>query len=362
MAPSRLIELSDELIWSLDANDQQGFVDALQQIGQVTPQASSAEVQEAVGRLTKLLASISFGRGADVVRVAGGMADYCSDIAGLVTVLVQRATMVMELAAWFAAMHSSEDLPDPRDPGLFQSAVGRLHGLLTQQGQDKLPGILGLPSRPEARARALAEAWFTANAWVQPLMYLAQRKDVRALLPDRDRLTAAAEAVGHRIGTAGWLYGLLLVLDDEVLIVLHRESGRGYRVTISGVGDNFQLHTLLAASLTGKKSRGLIPGKGPAPADVAAASDGPDLAPAGGIQGQFDLMDAYGHVIWNEGRPADIAPLEGTRVVVLDPPSKPRTWSTGRAYPEMRPEVTVTEVLSPEAAAYWLSKVRPPVH
>ena len=94
-------------------------------------------------------------------------------------------------------------------------------------------------------------------------MYLAQGKDVRAALPDRDRLTAAAGAVGARIGTAGWLYGLLQVLDDEVLIVLHRDSGRGYRVTISGVGDNFQLHTLLAARLTGRNSRGLIPAARP---------------------------------------------------------------------------------------------------
>ncbi|WP_090007231.1 hypothetical protein [Lentzea albidocapillata] len=36
---------------------------------------------------------------------------------------------------------------------------------------------------------------------------------------------------------------------------------------------------------------------------VEAASVGPDLEPEGGIQGQFQLSDASGATIWNEGRP-----------------------------------------------------------
>jgi len=65
--------------------------------------------------------------------------------------------------------------------------------------------------------------------------------------------------VAEHFNTAHWLHGLLLVLDDEELIVLHRPTGRGYRVTMSGIGDNFQLHILLAATLTGDESRGMIP-------------------------------------------------------------------------------------------------------
>jgi hypothetical protein len=163
----------------------------------------------------------------------------------------------------------------------------------------------------------------------------------------------------EHVGTAHWLYGLLLVLDDEPMVVLHRATGRGYRVTISGIGDNFQLHTLLAAALIGDESRGMVPGKRPTDAEIAAASDGEDMTPAGGIRGNFNLVDAYGEWIWNEGRPADIPELEGTRVVVIDPPPYARSWNPGRAYPLMRPTVTVTGLLPPDEAKHWLSLVKP---
>ena len=75
------------------------------------------------------------------------------------------------------------------------------------------------------------------------------------------------------------------------------------------------------------------------------------------------LVDAFGAWIWNEGRPADIPRLEGTRVVVIDPPPYERTWNAGRAYPLMRPSVTVTEILPAAEAARWASKVKqPPRH
>ncbi|MGH3663520.1 MAG: hypothetical protein ACRDT8_15350 [Micromonosporaceae bacterium] len=141
--------------------------------------------------------------------------------------------------------------------------------------------------------------------------------------------------------------------------MLHRATGRGFRVTISGIGDNFQLHTLLAAALIGDESQGLLPGQRPSPAEIAAASDGEDLTPADGIEGNFNLVDAYGEWIWNEGRPADIPELEGTRVVVIDPAPYQRSWNTGRAYPLMRPTVTVDGPLPADEAAHWLNLVKP---
>ena len=360
MSANSLSDLSDEIIWSLDANDQQGFTEALHRLSRATPQASPADVQEAVGRLTQVLTGVSFWRGADLAKVTGTMADYCPDITGLLSVLVRRVTTVVELSARFAATFGGDDLPDPEDPALFQPTVARLHDLLSRPGQDMLRGILDLPGQPEARAQALAEAWFTCNAWAAPMVYLSQRRDVRAMLPDRNRLAAATEAVRMHVAAVNWLHGLLLVLDGEVLLVLHRKPVLGYRVKIGGIGDNAQLQTLLAASLIGKKSRGLIPGKGPSPAEVAAASDGPDLTPPGGFRGYFSMTDAFGDRIGNEGRPVDIARLEGTRVIVLDPAAAAQAWSAGRAYPRMRPTVEVTESLGPHAASYWLSKVKLP--
>lgn len=360
MYASSLSELCDEVMWSLDANDQQGFMAALDRIARATPHARPADVQEAAGKLARVLAIIPPWKGTDLVQVAGRVASYCTDPTGLLAVLDRRTTGLLELAAWFATTLDGKDLPDPEDPTLFQEAAARARDVLAQPGRVMLPTILDLPARPEAQASSLAEAWFSCGAWVQPLMHLAQRQDVRAILPGRDRLIAATDAAREHIAPADWLYGLLHVLDNEVLVILHRPTGLGYRVTISGVGDNFQLHTLLAASLIGKKSRGFIPGKAPSPAEILAASDGPNVTPQGGIRAYFSLVDAYGTRIWNESRPSDIPRLEGTRVVVLDPPMYRQAWTAGRAYPRMRPTVEITEFLNPHAASYWLSKVRPP--
>ena len=68
---------------------------------------------------------------------------------------------------------------------------------------------------------------------------LAVERTQHALL--RRNLEHAEDAV--------WLIGLLEVLDDEPLIVVDRATGAACEVTISGIGDNFQLHTLLAATL-----------------------------------------------------------------------------------------------------------------
>jgi hypothetical protein len=166
--------------------------------------------------------------------------------------------------------------------------------------------------------------------------------------------------VREHIGTAYWLYGLLVVLDDAPLTFLHRPARRGYRVIISGIGDNFQLHTLLATRLIGDEPQGLLPGTPTRPGEIAAASDGADLTPPGGLTGYFNLVDAYGKWIWNDGRPSDIPRLESERVIVLDPPPYARTWNAGRAYPLMRPSLELDGVLTADETGRWLSMVKAP--
>jgi hypothetical protein len=60
--------------------------------------------------------------------------------------------------------------------------------------------------------------------------------------------------------------GLAKVLDDEPILVVDHVTGRGFRLTMSGVGDNFQRHTLIADRLVGDPARGLVGGEPPAPA------------------------------------------------------------------------------------------------
>lgn len=168
----------------------------------------------------------------------------------------------------------------------------------------------------------------------------------------------AVESIREDLDVANWLHGLLLVLDDAPLIVLHRQSGRGYRVTISGIGNNAQLQTLLAARLIGEPEAGWLPGVPPS-RDMTAAADGSGpVQPPGGIVTQFSLADPRGARVPGAGRPADIPLLRGERVIVLDPPSR-ETWGPGRVYPLMQPSLRVEYQLTPEDAAAWLAKAQP---
>lgn len=334
---------------ALEARDPDGFQQALQGIADATTKAAPDDVQAALVRLEPLLARIPLGLGPDLAQLAGNMADYGTGPGAVLPTLVERAAGAMEQAARFAELYGAAFGEPPSPTDFEQVEAVRARFVETAPGR-------GMPAE---EAEGLLQAWFCADPWVQPVLYLNQRKDVRAALPQRDRLLAAVGPVREHSGCASWLEGLLLVLDDEPLVVLDRGfagTGRGYRVTISGIGDNFQLHTMLAAALIGDPARGLLPGRPPTPAEVAAATDGRDLMPEGGIRGSWNLADAYGKWIWNEGRPADIPRLDGVRVVLLDPEPYSRSWNAGRAYPLMPPELRVDAELPAQEAAAWLAR------
>jgi hypothetical protein len=63
------------------------------------------------------------------------------------------------------------------------------------------------------------------------------------------------------------------------------------------------------------------------------------------------------HWIWNEGVPADVAPFEGQRVVLLGPSPYARTWNAGRFFPAMKGELEVLEILAPAQVQDWLSRI-----
>ncbi len=195
------------------------------------------------------------------------------------------------------------------------------------------------------------------------------RRQARAeetLLTHALNLAGLSEPVKH-------LTILLQVLDDEDLIVLHPEQKRGYRVTMSGISDNMQLHTLLADALIGPPARGLLAGKRPDPRTIAAARDKPatEYTPAAeekftlwtwrGLRKNATLPDPSTGAefwVWKEGTPADIPEFEGQRVVLLGPPPPfERRWSPGRRFPAMHAELAVQETLTPVAVRDWLDRI-----
>lgn len=332
---------AEKVAAAVTARDADAYESAVQGLVKAVQRAKPSDIRPALTTLAPVLEDAPLGPTADLARIAGAMADMADDPSPILGVLVERACEAMEGAAAFRDLHR-ELIGDPqRHPSAIPETLEAF--------------IVAARERVE-RPQALVEAWFAGNDWVQPVLFLSQRADVRAGLPQRERLSAAVELIGKDFDCADWLYGLLRVLDDEHLLVLHRETGRGFRVTIGGIGDNFQLHTLLAARLIGK---GRLPGTPPTPAMVAAADGSGDPQPRGGVAGQFNLVDAYGAWIWNEGRPSEIPLFDGQRVVVLDPPPYPRSWNAGRVYPLMRPTVVVDGPLPADEAAALIAKVAP---
>ncbi|ONI81195.1 hypothetical protein ALI144C_21900 [Actinosynnema sp. ALI-1.44] len=214
--------------------------------------------------------------------------------------------------------------------------------------------LAGVHSKEDAHT--IAFAWYALGAWTAPAIAVLQHSDVRSALPHRGVLADLVGRIGPLREDLGCLVDLLEVLDNEPFVVLHRASGRGYELTVSGVAGNFQLQTLLAAALVGPERDGLIAGTPPDPVWVAAASDG-DPVPHDGVSGQFNLVDHAGSWIWGEGRPADIPVLDGRRVVLLEPLPYPRTWNPGRLFGRMRPSVQLDRVLPSVEVADWLTRL-----
>lgn len=218
-------------------------------------------------------------------------------------------------------------------------------------------GRLGLP---ESEAAVIALAWFDTSHWVNLMITVLAQREFRAAAGLRNEIAEAAARVGDLVPRAHWLPGLARVLDDEPLIVIVREGQHGFRLTMSGIGDNYQLHTLLAGRLIGDPARGLVPGEPPSPSWVAAATTAPPRRPPGDpIMRRFRLFDGTGTYIYPEGVPADIALTGGVRVIVLHPPQGPFGWTGGRTYEHMIPELTLDEILSPAQTRTWHAQITP---
>jgi hypothetical protein len=343
----------DEIAAAFEARNVEQLENATQRLIGAVRKAKPEEIQPATVRLAAFVDRLSYAPGGQLGKIVGNMAAMGTDPRPVLPVLVERACAAMEDAARFAQTYQDafgEEPPSTEDESAIAATIEMFAAAAVGRGMD------------EDTADLLVQAWFAGDSCVQPVLFLCQRADVRAALPQRDRLRAAIEPVREQLATAHWLHGLLLVLDDVALTVVDRTTGRGYRVTIGGIGDNFQLHTLLAARLIGNPSQGWLKGTPPTPAMVAAADGTGDPEPPGSILGQFNLLDVNGKWLWNEGRPSDIPVTDGERVVVIDPPAYARSWNAGRAYPLMTPTMRVDRQLAPEEAHAWLARAKPSEH
>jgi len=211
------------------------------------------------------------------------------------------------------------------------------------------------------------------NVTLSSIAHLGRSKSLRAFARGKPDLLELSNALDNCCeGGRSFLTKMLLVLDDEPLLVLDTDQNKGYRVTISAIPDNFQLHTALMAHLLGDPRQGWIEGIGfdRDAARYALIHTCDESSPI--LTGAFNLWNWTGlqadgkltsnvegndHWIWNEGTPADIATFDGLRVVVLGPPPYHRTWRGGMIFHGMLPEFVVTEKLALADVQSWLHKL-----
>ncbi|PJN23035.1 hypothetical protein [Kitasatospora sp. CB02891] len=300
-----------------------------------------AEFAAAGPRLAALLPQFPpIGPRAMLATTAGFCVEQGADAAACAEPILAQVRDELAAALEFAARWRAtgpDELPEPDEESIDEALLARI-------GDDQY------------QALRLAQAWCTVEQWQAPaLAVLGRSTEVRrrhgaALLPLSRELEALEQ---HDLKC---LSSMLAVLDDEPLLVLHRPTGTGYQVRIGGLGDNFQLHTLLAHVLIGG---GHLPGTAPSADSVHLAGD---PAPADGSRsgvvatGAFELFGADGTRIWNEGTPDDIPVVDGHRLLVLDEPSYARSWNADRFFPMLPGRVELLRVLPAEETRAWLAR------
>jgi hypothetical protein len=216
------------------------------------------------------------------------------------------------------------------------------------------------------------DCWQAIDFFYRAVVAVTSRSvDARRRITDAMRQDAQAIS---EVSTGGhWLNKMFQVLIDEIIIVLHPEQQRGYKLQINGIADNFQLHLLLADTLIGNPAEGWLVGDKPEPA-ISAIMRGDAPNDAGLVAaGSFNLYHYGGlrpdgtvdadfsgsqHWIWGEGIPADILPFEGIRVILLGKPPYVRTWNAQRMFDALKGEIIVLEKFDAPTYQSWLNRLR----
>lgn len=313
-----------------EERSQQGFRKLFETFGR----ADDAELAEAGPRLAALLPELPPGPRGPAAVAVGACVERGADPALCAPAVLEGLARSLEAAGEFCTRWEQTgggSLPDPDegDPG---------PGIVDRVGVDASLG------------------WWTLPQWEMATVAMLNDPVTRRGLDasGRRRLLQALAVVRKSSGQEfKCLHHALLVLDDEPLVVLHRPTGTGFLMRMSGLGDNFQLHTLLADVLIGG---GSLPGRAPGAQEAAVCRDAPGQVRT---TGSFNLCAPDGSWVWNEGTPDDIPVVDGTRLLVLDPPAYERMWPAGRFFPGMRGELVLERALSAEEAARWFTHVEP---
>jgi hypothetical protein len=373
-----VVKLEDRLADELNAHTHA--------LAKLYAQAELREFNTALHRLTALFPDIPLVALGQVSRVCGAMVEYGGDPAIAGPSLLDELTRVSVPAAAF--YHRCRELAESdaalveqlrldavdngADPDeLTPAAIVGDH--VNNIGWDDLAQLFG-PLLYQTHSAFVLAYMAENNFRLGLIAHLSRSKPLRSAAWAQPRFLEHTRLVDEAAAYERcFLATILRVLDDEPLLVLHVGQRKGFEIRISGIADNFQLHTLLAGALIDPAADGMLAGVAPGALAVAQCRDAavPD---SGGdyVIGAFNLWNWAGmqadaslpdgvkgseQWIWGEGCPADIARFEHRRVVLLGPASYQRSWHAGRTFSGMAGELRIERQLSGAEVAAWLDRL-----
>jgi len=337
---------------SLPVGDERAVHQALGELMRVVFCVQLEVRKCALRGLAEIIPVCDVGNAGVLAQLCGSFVEMGADPLQAIDAILGRLPEVLTLAGRFvdACVAATGDATNP-------------HECVQQHG-------VSVAARLPLEARALTAVHGVS---LGTIALLSRSVEKRREVQQREDLLPLAMKLAPVSGPASFLCKMVQVLDDETLIVLAPAQKLGWRVRIRGVADNFQLHTLLAGSVVGSAERGLYPQRAETsldPRSVEVASFLPcrereasvssflQLLTYKGLRAAGTIANESEHFIWNEGVPADIPTLDGTRIVLLTEASYVRTWNGGRIFRGMRGDLRLEETLTPAVVEDWLQRLR----
>ncbi|WP_017586561.1 hypothetical protein [Nocardiopsis ganjiahuensis] len=336
-----------ELIDASVATDPQQFPPAVHKVYLLASQIPTTERELALEALTPLLSGDHAAPGiiADLSVVAGALVEMGTDPGPAGIEILHRLRTMGKGAIVFLRAWERTGGGTPPDPDA-----------VTADAEARVAADLGTD------APAATMCWWTIRRHGLAAKTMLSESSVRAHIRRDPSLHAELVAIANQLSDLltefDQVRALLRMAEATSALVMDRASGRAFRVLFDGIGDNFQLHTLLADALIGPNGQGL-PGDAPDPRWTASFRDSPVDPAAHTVWGWWNMVAHDGAWVWNEGVPAEIPTIDGEHVLVLDEQPYPRSWNAGRRHAHVRGWLEVESELSEDEAALWWKRVAP---
>lgn len=326
----------------------------------VASKAKNDDVHSALGELSSVFSFEDMERGAFAAIVAGALLEQGCNPAPVLEPLITLLQRHLELSAKLA--QECEKLIQPQ-----------IEADTNDGNEDEERDIAELfyKSMPEVACRMPleAEGWEALDAsWRAGITLFSLSKEGR--LKGRHLRQLAEKSAEYHQGSY-WLSVMLSVMDDEPFLAIEPDTMKGIIGKMTGVVENFQLHTLLMDAFpqggifstrrVSKQVADIAKGNGPQSSEdtVIGAWNMYDWT---AVSLDLKLPDAtntkaHANWIWGEGKPEDIPVFDGFRVVLLGPPSYERSFPSQRMFDLLKANLTIEKHLSKSEAIEWLKKM-----